>query len=219
MVASTAAVETDGHRHTRRFLEHCQTRLAGLVDRAAEADDPAGEPMAAADRIGRDDPVARGAERLAAALGELVPRPYQPGWLPVLGPDGSLTVGPSVDVDLAAELVGLAADLPWAPTPRASDGGTALALAPLDRMFDFGAADRGLLTAGIMYVGAGSTYPLHHHRPDELYLTIAGRGRWRWGGHEDHRPVGPGRTLYNHPDDPHTSTADGEPIVALYLLW
>ncbi len=212
MATPTAAAETDGHRRTHRFLQRCRERLDHLAGEAARTDGVEGVDA-------EGGAARRGAGRLARALTTLTPRSYEPGWLPVLGAEGGLVVGRSVERDLAEGLVDLAADLPWEPTPRAGDGGTELALAPLDRMFDFGPVDGGLLAAGIMYVGPGSTYPLHRHRPHELYLTIAGRGRWRWGGNEDLRPVGPGRTLYNHPDDLHTSTADAEPIVALYLLW
>ncbi len=179
-----------GHDRVARFLGHAQRRLASLAD---------------------DDPARRGAEALGLAIDRARPLAYEPTRLPVLDSLGSL----DTDEPLAAELAEVAPDLRWVPTPRADDGGTELALAPLNDLFDLGST-----IVGLMYVGPGATYPLHHHPPQELYLTIAGTGRWRFGGNADFRPIGPDRTLYNHPGDPHSAIAGPtSPVVALYVLW
>jgi mannose-6-phosphate isomerase-like protein (cupin superfamily) len=117
------------------------------------------------------------------------------------------------DTPLARTFAAVARLLPWTPTIRADDGGTDFALAPLQTVRNLGD-----LTVGIMYVKPGRQYPLHHHPPQELYLTISGEARWRFG-HDDFRLVGPGVTLYNHPDDHHSAIASETPLVALYVLW
>ena len=145
------------------------------------------------------------------------PLPYQPGSVPIVDTtvariptDPAAGAGP-----LAADLVAVTPLLPWVPTFRATDGGTEFALALFDQMRDLGG-----LTAGLMWVGPGRQYPLHHHPPQELYLTLTGAARFRWGGAEELRPVEPDQTLYNHPDDWHTSIAGPDaPFVALYLTW
>lgn len=181
-----------------QFMNRCAERLA---ERAAA---PGTAPEAAG-----------GAEAFRAAVAASTPLPFEPASVPIVdatverieaGPGG----GP-----LAAELVAVTPLLPWVPTFRATDGGTELALALFDKMRDLGG-----VTAGLMWVGPGRQYPLHHHPPQELYLTLTGRARFRWGGAEELRPVEPDMTLYNHPDDWHTSIADGgDPFVALYVTW
>ena len=75
------------------------------------------------------------------------------------------------------------------------------------------------LEAGVMYVDQGCTYPLHNHPPQEMYLTISGSARWRYGGAETLTEVEPDTTLYNHPLDFHTVEAGETPLVAMYVLW
>ena len=189
----------DRHEAILGFLSHCHRTLAELTD---------GRPA--------DAPERRGTDALGAAIERATPRAFEPSSVPVLGTASQVHPQPAAPTAaLARAFTELADDLRWVPTRRATDGGTRLALAPFDEMLDLGET-----VAGLMYVGPGATYPLHHHPPQELYLTIAGNGRWRYGGADDHRPVGPGEALYNHPDDLHSSTAgEDEPIVALYVLW
>lgn len=176
------------------------TRIADFLGRCART----------LDRVADDGPERAGTEALATALDRAAPRPFAPTTVAALDRVRSVAdQGP-----LAGAFVDVAADLPWIATPRADDGGAALALAPLDTAFDLGST-----TVGIMYVDAGAQYPLHQHPPQELYLTIAGRGRWRYGGHDDFRAVDPLATLYNHPGDLHSAMAGDGPLVALYVLW
>ena len=157
-----------------------------------------------------DDPVAvEAASRFAHALDHSAPKAYEPSWLPALDSIDLVDESP-----LAQGFAALAPVLPWIPTVRATDGGTDFALAPLNSTLDLGE-----LTAGIMYVRPGRQYPLHQHPPQELYLTISGQARWRFGGHENFRPIGPLNTLYNHPNDYHSAIAGSTPLVALYVLW
>jgi len=201
---TTPALRAD---RTIRFLRRCQRRLVEVAE-----DDRAIEGAAALDSaIDR----AAGAEPADVAA---------PSWLPVLdsltalteatAPSDDRPTGAASDPSLTAELIALAPDLSWVPTHRATDGGTELALAPLDRVVELGDT-----IVGLMYVGPGATYPLHQHPPQELYLTIAGQGRWRYGGNDHFETVGPDRTMYNHPGDLHSAIAGPLPVVALYVLW
>lgn len=179
-----------------QFMNRCAERL---VARAAEPD---AAPEAAA-----------GAHAFQAAVAASTPLPFEPATVPIIDATaGRIGAGP-----LAADLVAVTPLLPWVPTFRAADEGTEFGLSLFDRMRDLGG-----VTAGLMWVGPGRQYPLHRHPPQELYLTLTGRARFRWGGAEELRPVEPDMTLYNHPDDWHTSIAegaDGSPFVALYVTW
>jgi hypothetical protein len=197
-------------------------RIAGFLGRCVET----------LDRVAVDGPARAGAAALAETIARATPRAFEPASVPALdGLDRIASLHPVdeiADVDglhgkggatapgggLARAFVAVAPDLRWVPTPRADDGGTELALAPLDLAFDLGPT-----TVGIMYVAPGCRYPLHRHPPQELYLTIAGRGRWRYGGHDGFRPVEPLSTVYNRPGDLHSAVAGEEPVVALYVLW
>lgn len=174
------------------FLRQCHRQLERLV-----ADQPANSPA----RLGTT--------ALAEALAGARPRSFESSWLPVLDSIDRLTPGPLVE-----RFVDVAPRLRWIPTPRAADGGDELALAPLQEMLDL-----DLESIGLMYVGPGCTYPLHQHPPQELYLTMAGTGRWRYGGHDEFETVGPLQTLYNHPGDLHSAISDHNPLLALYVLW
>lgn len=200
----TGPVDTPGAgsaaTRTLRFLDRCRNQME------------LAEPAATTER----DDVTAGATALAAAIERASgsePRVVEPSWLPVLDSiDGLDRTEPAGG--LTGDLLALAPELTWIPTHRATDGGTELALAPLDQMLDLGDT-----IVGLMYVGPNATYPLHRHPPQELYLTIAGKGRWRYGGNDHHEVVGPNQTLYNHPGDLHTAQAGPLPVVALYVLW
>lgn len=154
-------------------------------------------------------PAADGAAAFAHALEHSSPLPFEAGWLPALD-----TLQHVDHTPLAQQFVEIAPLLPWEPTFRTDDHGAEIALAALDRVRDLGG-----LTVGVMYIRPGCVYPLHSHPPHELYLTIAGYGDWRFGGHEGFRPVAPDTVIYNHPGDLHSAIAGDTPLVALYVLW
>jgi len=156
-----------------------------------------------------EPPASGGAAALMRALDRSAPLTFEPGWLEVLE-----TIHAVDPTPLGRRFVDVAPLLPWIPTPRADDAGTEFALAPLERV-----RDMGDLTVGMMYVGPGRQYPLHRHPPNELYLTIAGRADWRFGGHDDFRSIGPDTIIYNHPGDLHSVIAGDTPLVAFYVLW
>jgi mannose-6-phosphate isomerase-like protein (cupin superfamily) len=170
------------------FVASCANRLSALADRP---------------------PAATGAAAFARTVAHSTPLSFAAGWLPAL--DTATAVDPT---PLGRQFVELAPLLPWEPTFRTDDRGAHIALAPLNRVFDFGE-----LTVGLMYVAPGHVYPLHAHPPNELYLTIAGRGEWRFGGHDEFRSIEADTALYNRPGDPHSARAGDTPLVALYVLW
>ena len=156
------------------------------------------------------EPVAaRGAQAFAHALAHSTPLDFVPQRV-----DALETLDLVDNVGMGAAFVEVAPLLPWTPTHRADDGGVDLALSPLELTRELGG-----FIPGVMYVRPGRQYPLHGHPPHELYLTIAGHADWRWGGHEDFRPVGPDAVLYNHPRDLHSVIAGDTPLVAFYVLW
>ncbi len=104
--------------------------------------------------------------------------------------------------------------LRWEPTQRASDGGTEFGLAVLTDLLGLDATQ-----AGIMVVGPGCQYPVHHHARAEAYLVLHGVGQWRFGGSEEYVSVEPGEIVVNEPNDTHSAIAGDEPIAALYILW
>ena len=104
--------------------------------------------------------------------------------------------------------------IPWIATPRLSDDGESVALAPLDEVRDLGS-----LICGLMLLAPGAAYPEHEHPPHEIYLPIAGHGRWRYGGASQYQVLEPDALVYNHPNDRHGAVADDSPLLALYVLW
>ena len=182
------AVESNSEELILAFMNDCAERLTAQVEAPAAA---------------------VGAAAFARALACSMPLPFDPQWLAALDTVESVDPTP-----LGRRFVELASLLPWTPTQRADDGGTDLALAPLERVRSLGD-----LTVGIMYVRPGRQYPLHHHSPHELYLTIAGQADWRFGGHDGYRSIGPDTTIYNHPGDLHSAIAGDTPLVAFYVLW
>ena len=105
-------------------------------------------------------------------------------------------------------------ELHWVASPRVDDPGHDTALAPLNEV-------RRLdpVTAGLLVLRPGATYPVHSHPPQELYLPIADGGRWRYGGDPSYRTLGPDTLVYNHPDDLHSIIAGDSTLLALYVLW
>jgi quercetin dioxygenase-like cupin family protein len=170
------------------FLQHCAGRIRELA--------PA-------------PPAAVGARAFVDALRNARPIEVTPRWLPVLDTIGELEATP-----LGHRFGEVARLLAWQPTFRTDDGGTRIALAPMEHVVDLGG-----LTVGLLYVAAGRTYPLHSHPPHELYLTISGTARWRYGGSTEYRSVEAGCVIHNHPNDLHATVAGGTPLVALYVLW
>ncbi len=153
--------------------------------------------------------IAEGAQQFRTAIETAATIPYEPQILPALG-----NLDRVVDTARAREFAELAPSMRWVQSHRWNDDGAQRALCVLSEAFEL-----PNLEAGVMYVDQGCTYPLHNHPPQELYLTISGSARWRYGGAETLIEVEPETTLYNHPSDFHTVEAGETPLVAMYVLW
>lgn len=182
----------------RADLSSDERILAFLTACAERMDNRADTPAAAA-----------AASALRDTLARSTPLTFEPSRMQALD-----TLDLVDDPGLGRQFVEVAPLLPWTPTQRSDDGGVDLALAPLDTVRDLGD-----LTVGIMYVRPHRQYPLHHHPPHEVYLTISGEAQWRFGGHADFGPIGSDTTIYNRPGDLHSAIAGDTPLVALYVLW
>ena len=115
---------------------------------------------------------------------------------------------------LCASAANAAPELPWIATPRLADGGTSAGLSPLNDVRDFGE-----VICGLMLLAPNGAYPEHDHPPHEIYLPVAGDGRWRHGGGRHYETLGAEQLAYNHPNDRHGAKAGAEPLLALYVLW
>tara|TARA_B000000475_G_scaffold186275_1_gene150264 strand:+ start:1759 stop:2316 length:558 start_codon:yes stop_codon:yes gene_type:complete len=153
--------------------------------------------------------ISEGAHKFRAAIKTAPEIPYESQMLPVLR-----NLDRVANSERALIFSELARSLRWVPSHRWDDQGEDRALCVLSDAFDLPGIE-----AGIMYVDQGCTYPLHNHPPQELYLTVSGIARWRFGGAEDLVEMKPNMTLYNHPFDFHTVEAGETPLVAMYILW
>jgi len=136
-------------------------------------------------------------------------RAFEARTFEVLGRAGTVS-----DTPLGVQFASLAPSLPWSVSSRWDDGGRERALCVVGDMF----ALRDVV-AGLVYLDGGGTYPEHDHPPQELYLTVAGTARWRFGGSPHYVEVEPSATLYNKPGDRHAIEAGATPLVAMYVLW
>jgi hypothetical protein len=78
----------------------------------------------------------------------------------------------------------------------------------LERRTDF--------TIGISLAASYTTYPMHSHPPEELYLALAG-GEF-CHGEDDWTRVTPGETYYNTPGISHAMRALAEPLLAIWIF-
>ena len=155
------------------------------------------------------DEIDEGARKFRKAIETATAVTYESQMLPVLGNLNRIR-----NSERARQFVELAPSLRWVPSHRWDDQGKERALCVLSEAFELPGIE-----AGIMYVDQGCTYPLHNHPPQELYLTVSGTARWRFGGAEDLVEMQPNMTLYNNPSDFHTVEAGDTPLVAMYILW
>ena len=71
----------------------------------------------------------------------------------------------------------------------------------------------GALRLSVGYWGKGLHYPDHHHAPEEIYLTIAGEGRYISEGRAD-VTGGPGTTICHRSGQRHAATMETAPLLA-----
>ena len=65
----------------------------------------------------------------------------------------------------------------------------------------------------IGYWGAGQSYPMHSHAPEETYLILAGSARFSAEGRQTVR-AGPGGTVYHTPHQRHAMQMEPGPLLA-----
>ncbi len=153
--------------------------------------------------------IEEGAQKLRSAIEVAAGIPFESQVLPALRNLHRVS-----DTPRARGFAALAPSLQWVQSHRWDDEGNKRALCVLSDAFELPG-----LEVGIMYVDQNCSYPIHNHPPQELYLTISGSARWRYGGSEKLIEVEPETTLYNHPSDIHTVEAGDTPLVAMYVLW
>lgn len=160
---------------------------------------------------------------LPAALPQIGGRPQPGAALPVLRwwPRAEQNALPALRPALGA----LAPHLVWTRNPnyRARPPhrrflpryGYAVILGPDDRAAPPLIRHDGL-ALGLLLLGPGNDYPLHHHPADEIYVPLAGTALWRRGD-GPWLPVAPGRPIHHPPDLPHATRTTAAPLLALYL--
>jgi hypothetical protein len=178
-------------------LDHFLRACADEIGRRASADD------------GRRATLEAGARAFRDAVRNAAPRDHELSDVPVTACLDHLTAGPLVPLLLSAR-----PEISWIATPRTSDGGIDLALAPLNDVRHLGD-----VTCGLILLGPGCSYPEHAHPPHEIYLPIAGAGRWRYGSDPSYRELGSAALVYNQPHNVHAIQAQTDPLLALYVLW
>lgn len=143
------------------------------------------------------------------ALDGATPREREPASVPLTDCFDRLADAPLVASFLAAR-----PEISWIPSPRTRDGGVDRALAPINDVRELGD-----VVCGLMLIGPGRDYPEHAHVPQEIYLPIAGSGRWRYGGNPDYRDLDDDTLVYNPPRVRHAARAGDDPLLAIYVLW
>ena len=74
----------------------------------------------------------------------------------------------------------------------------------------------GHLALGVLLLGPGTHYPLHHHPAVEVYVVASGRAEW-WRGDGPWRHEVAGAVIHHAPDVRHAMRTDAEPLLAIYL--
>ena len=74
------------------------------------------------------------------------------------------------------------------------------------------------LALGVLLLGAGTHYPLHHHPAREIYVTVTPGGEW-WRGAGPWRDESPATVIYHDPNERHATRARGSPLLAVYLWY
>jgi hypothetical protein len=189
--------------------------LAGLVDGLDGAVTAAKDP---------DAPATRAARRILSALASVAPAgPARPGRrLPAceLLPqalDAARTTG-GVTGTLAVALAAIEPGLRWfrRPGARTGDGGFGDKHANAVIVGDGGLEVRRDVTVGVSLMAPHTTYPDHHHPPEEIYVALSA-GEWRQGAGSWHAP-GPGGLVHNAPDVVHAMRSLDAPLLAIWCL-
>ncbi|WP_268993536.1 dimethylsulfonioproprionate lyase family protein [Gibbsiella quercinecans] len=74
------------------------------------------------------------------------------------------------------------------------------------------------LAIGLTLIAPETLYPAHSHPATEIYLPLAGTGLWSMGN-SDYHPRKPGELIFHRSHVPHTTLAQKDPILALYVWY
>jgi hypothetical protein len=131
---------------------------------------------------------------------------------------GTASVDPSVGAHAAA-LQALAASLQWWRRPDADAVGEPFASGHANAMVvgPKGLEKRSDVWIGISLVAANVNYPVHHHKPEEVYLVLS-EGEWQQNNGAWQEP-GIGGVVHNPPDIAHAMRSSSKPLLATWCLW
>jgi len=79
-----------------------------------------------------------------------------------------------------------------------------------------GLESRSDLWVGATLMAPNTSYPVHHHPPQEIYLVLS-EGEW-WKQETGWFSPGPGGTVHNCPDALHAFRSVAKPLLALWAL-
>jgi quercetin dioxygenase-like cupin family protein len=75
--------------------------------------------------------------------------------------------------------------------------------------------EHATLALGVLLLGPGAHYPLHHHPATEIYVPL-NTAEW-WRGEGPWREEAPGAVILHPSGVPHATRTSGEPLLAVYL--
>lgn len=196
-----------GHRRSPA-LQHFLARFCALVTQRA-APIPAASALAAAVTVA----VERVAEPGSVAPARL---PVCRRFIPTLR--GSLDAAEEVAA-LARCLMVIEPGLAWRRRPGAAADGVGFEAnhANATILGQGGLETRDDLRIGVSLLGPSTTYPEHHHPPDEIYLALS-TGEWR----QDDGPwfaPGLGNIVFNRSDTRHGMRSGEAGLLAVWVLW
>ncbi len=79
-----------------------------------------------------------------------------------------------------------------------------------------GPAPSERLACGVMLLGPGVTYPLHHHEAEEMYVPLSGIADWKMGKHA-WEALPPGSVIQHPSNASHAMRTGDAALLALYL--
>ena len=79
-----------------------------------------------------------------------------------------------------------------------------------------GPAPSERLACGVMLLGPGVTYPLHHHEAEEMYVPLSGIADWKMG-EQAWEALPPGSVIHHPSNASHAMRTGDAALLALYL--
>ncbi|NBU13275.1 MAG: transcriptional regulator [Alphaproteobacteria bacterium] len=72
------------------------------------------------------------------------------------------------------------------------------------------------IAAGFLMLGANTSYPLHTHDAEELYIPLAGHAEWA-KGNDTYTLKAPGTVIHHPSRVAHAMRTHSDPLIALYV--